>query len=361
MWIFDVLDLVVFFEGWFVKLSQSETFVVFCLGLLVMPCKHNSDRKREFDTLGFKESVWFCLLWLLRQVKKRGVCILNWLAFWSCEVTNLVCVVPGACSVCVGHWCHVSLKHVRQNLFRDNGQRRFMRLKTSALAGFSKPILQTKLKAGGFMWTSLFPNSSQRANEKIITKQHHDAKQRWNKQIWKMLISTQTRIWQNELNTKISRSKPEIILKKPKMENRPKQAKNPQKWNISKKWRRSNVWDVRDISRTPPGHFRDISGTSPGQLRDISGTSPGQLRDISGTNLKISEISRQKRWFFPLEGANAIFEFSAECSRLCLVYLNAFVLQIKSPNIRCIGPFFFTLAARMFARFVFRFRMKIKF
>ena len=57
MWIFDVLDLVVLFKGWFVKLSRSKTFVVFCLGLLVMLCKHNSDRKREFDTFDLKEGV----------------------------------------------------------------------------------------------------------------------------------------------------------------------------------------------------------------------------------------------------------------------------------------------------------------
>ena len=120
---------------------------------------------------------------------------------------------------------------------------------------------------------------------------------------------------------------------------------------------------LRDASGTSPGHLQDICGTTPGHLRDISGTSPGQLRDISGTNLKISEISRQKTTFhlvlFPLEGANAIFEFSAECCRLCLVYLDAFALQIKSLNIRCIGPSSFTLAARMFARFVFRFKMKL--
>ena len=51
-----------------------------------MLCKHNSDRKREFDTLDLKESVWFCLLWLLKQVNNTGVCILNWLDFGSCEI-----------------------------------------------------------------------------------------------------------------------------------------------------------------------------------------------------------------------------------------------------------------------------------
>ena len=50
--------------------------------------------------------------------------------------TNLVCMVSGPTRVgfALAIGGQVSLKHVRQNLFRDNGLRRFMRFKTSALA-----------------------------------------------------------------------------------------------------------------------------------------------------------------------------------------------------------------------------------
>ena len=34
MWISDVLDLVAFFKGWFVKLSRSKIFVVFLFGFV---------------------------------------------------------------------------------------------------------------------------------------------------------------------------------------------------------------------------------------------------------------------------------------------------------------------------------------
>ena len=184
-----------------------------------------------------------------------------------------------------------------------------------------------------------------------------------------MLISTQTRIWQNELNTKISRSKPEIILKITKKWKTDQNKRKPPK---NAKFQKNDAGQTCGMFGTSPGRLRDITGTSPGHLRDISGTSPGHLRDNSGTSPGHLRDKFENFWnftpkttfhlvLFPLEGANAIFEFSAECCRLCLVYLDAFALQIKSPNIRCIGPSSFTLAARMFARFVFRFKMKIKF
>ena len=57
MWISDVLDLVTSFQGWFVNLGRPEQCLLFVWGLLVMLCKHISDRKCEFDTLNLTESV----------------------------------------------------------------------------------------------------------------------------------------------------------------------------------------------------------------------------------------------------------------------------------------------------------------
>ena len=189
---------------------------------------------------------------------------------------------------------------------------------------------------------------------KNITKQH-DAKQRWNKQIWKMLISTQIEYENFSVKNR------KLFEKSQKMENPPKQAKNPPKMQNFKKMtlveRVGCSGHLRDASGRSPGHLR----TSPGQLRDNSGTCPGHLRDKFENLWNFMPKMTFHLVLFPLEGANAIFEFSAECCRFCLIYLDAFAIQIKSLNIRCIGPFSFTLAARMFARFVFRFKMKIKF
>ena len=185
------------------------------------------------------------------------------------------------------------------------------------------------------------------------------------------MISTQTKIWQNELNSNIFWSKSESILKITK-NGKPDQNKRdtPHKCKISKSDAGQTCGmfgtspgtppgHLRDISRTSPGHLRDNSGTSPGHLRNISGTTPGHLRDKFDENFRnFSPKTTFHLVLFPLEGANAIFEFPAESCRLCLVYLDASALQVKSPNIRRIGPSSFTLAAQMFARFVFRFKMK---
>ena len=95
-----------------------------------------------------------------------------------------------------------------------------------------------------------------------------------------MLISTRTKIWQNELNTKISRSKPEMILK---ITQNGKPTKTSEKPPKNAKFQKNDAGQTCGMFGTSPGRLRDISGTSPGHLRDNSGTSPGHLWDISGT------------------------------------------------------------------------------